>query len=157
MSVDSSVRMGRVIGADRRRTAPVPAALLVAGAGLLMASAAIHLNLWASGYRSIATIGPLFFAQGAFGILISLLVALIRRIFIALVGALYALATVIALQLASHGGLFGYRTTMSVPWAKTSLVIELAAIALLCAGGGLAVMTERAQVRRWRSLKSPLR
>jgi hypothetical protein len=149
--------MGRVIGADRRRTAPVPAALLVAGAALLMASAAIHLQLWANGYRSITTIGPLFFAQGAFGILISLLVALVRRVFVAFVGALYALATVIGLLFASHGGLFGYQTTMSVPWAKTSLIVELAAVALLCTGGGLAVMTERAHVQRWRSLKSARR
>jgi hypothetical protein len=155
VSLDSSVRTGRVLGAGRRPTAPVAAAFLIVGAALLMASAAIHLHLWATGYRKIGTIGPLFFAQGALGILLSLLVALIRRIFVALLAALFAVGTILGLLLASHGGLFGYRTTMSAPFAKTSLVIEVAAVALLLLGGTLAVSAERAHVRRWRSLKSP--
>jgi len=152
MGLDSSVRTGRVIGAGRRPTTPVAAAMLVLGAALLMASAVIHLHLWAAGYRHIGTIGPLFFAQAAFGILLSLLVALVRRIFIALLGALFALGTIVGLLLASHGGLFGYRTTMSVPWATTSLAIEVGAVVFLCLGGSLAVAAERAHVRRWRSL-----
>ena len=151
MGLDSSVRTGRVIGAGRRPTTPVAAAMLVLGAALLMASAVIHLHLWAAGYRHIGTIGPLFFAQAAFGILLSLLVALVRRIFIALLGALFALGTIVGLL---HGGLFGYLTTMSVPWATTSLAIEVGAVVFLCLGGSLAVAAERAHVRRWRSLKS---
>jgi hypothetical protein len=127
--------------------------LLVLGAALIMASAAIHLHLWATGYRHIGTIGPLFFAQGAVGILLAIVIALVRRIFVALVGALFSLASVVGLLLASHGGLFGYRTTMSVPWAKTALAIEIAAVVFLCIGGSLAVAAERAHVRRWRSSK----
>jgi|SRR5579875_1353446 len=39
-------------------------ALALAGAALMAASAAIHLDLWATGYQAIAVIGPLFLAQG---------------------------------------------------------------------------------------------
>jgi len=157
MSVDSSVRTGRVVGAGRRPTAPAASAMLIAGAALLLTSAAIHLHLWADGYRSIVTIGPLFFAQGVLGIFLGLLVALIRRIFVALVAALFALGTIVGLLLASHGGIFGYKTTMSAPWAQTTLEVEIAAVVLLCAGGAVAVWAERAHVRRWRSQKSATR
>ncbi len=37
--------------------------LRVAGAGLLFATAAIHLDLYLTGYRTIQTIGPLFLFQ----------------------------------------------------------------------------------------------
>jgi hypothetical protein len=127
----------------------------VLGAALLLTSAIIHLHLWADGFRRISTIGQLFFAQGALGILLSILIALIRRIFIALLGALFATGTIIGLLLASHGGIFGYRTTLSAPWAKTSLGVEAAAVVLLVGGGCLAVAAERAHIRRWRALKLP--
>ena len=148
-------RSGRVVGAGRRRTGPVASAVLVLGAALLLSSSIIHLHLWVDGFRRTSTIGQLFFAQGAVGIALSILVALIRRIFIALLGALFATGTIIALLLASHGGIFGYRTTLSAPFAKTALAVEAAAIVLLVGGGCLAVAAERAHVRRWRSLKLP--
>ena len=154
LSIDSDIP-ARVVGAGRRRTAPAASAILVAGAALLIASAVIHLHLWATGYRHIGTIGPLFFTQGAVGIFLSILIALIRRIFVALLGALFELGTMLGLLLASHGGLFGYQTTLSAPWAKTSLAIEAASMVALVAGGVLAVLAERAHVRRWRSLKLP--
>jgi LytS/YehU family sensor histidine kinase len=120
-----------------------------------MASAVIHLHLWAGGYRNVRTIGPLFFVQGVFGIVLSLSIALIRRISVAVLGALYAAGTVAGLLVAVHLGLFGYRTTMNVAWAETSLVIEVTAVVFLVIGGCLAVWFERAHVRRWRTTKSP--
>jgi urea transporter len=125
------------------------------GAALVLASAAIHMHLWATGYRHIGTIGPLFFTQGALGIALGILVALVRRPFIALLAALFALGTIVGLLLASHRGLFGYRTTMKAPWATTALSIEVAAVVLLCLGSVLAVSTERAHARYMRSFKSP--
>ena len=154
MSVERGVRTGRVLGAGRRATVPAASALLIAGAALVMASAAIHLHLWADGYRYIVTIGPLFFVQGLLGIFVSVLVALVRRVFVALLGALFSLGTIVGLLLASHGGLFGYRTTMSAPWASTALAVEIAAVALLCSGGALAVWAERSHVWRWRAQKT---
>ena len=141
----------QVVGRLRRR--PAPFSSWVRRCSLrLLSSTFIYGQLVTA---SIGTIGPLFFTQGAVGIFLSILIALIRRIFISLLGALFGLGTIIGLLLASHGGLFGYSTTLNAPWAKTSLGIEAASVIALVAGGLLAVVEERAHVRRWRSLKFP--
>ena len=55
---------------SRQRTQPVRLLLRVAGAGLLAATGAIHLDLYLTGYRTIPTIGWLFLLQviAAFGL-----------------------------------------------------------------------------------------
>src|SRR6201995_2072088 len=80
----SMTRLGTVRGAGRavrehaERPAPGwPAVVLrVAGAGLVIATAAIHLDLYLTGYRTIPTIGWLFLLQGiaAFGLGLAVLV-----------------------------------------------------------------------------------
>jgi hypothetical protein len=101
--------------------------VIVAGSALLLASAAIHLHLWADGYRYKATIGPLFFAQGVAGVLLSLAIALVRRVSVAVLGALFAAGTIAALLVSVHTGLFGYRSSINAPWAMTTVVIEATA------------------------------
>src|ERR1700732_5623099 len=74
----SMTRLGTVRGAGRAarenadRPAPGwPAVILrVVGSGLLIATAAIHLDLYLTGYRTIPTIGWLFLLQviAAFGL-----------------------------------------------------------------------------------------
>src|ERR1700724_2856359 len=74
----SMTRLGTIRGAGRpvrenaERPAPGwPAVILrVVGSGLLIATAAIHLDLYLTGYRTIPTIGWLFLLQGiaAFGL-----------------------------------------------------------------------------------------
>src|ERR1700747_3475241 len=56
---------GRAARTDAGRAAPGwPAVVLrVAGSGLLIATAAIHLDLYLTGYRTIPTIGWLFLLQ----------------------------------------------------------------------------------------------
>ncbi len=154
LSSDRDVRTGRALGAARRPTGPVVSLVIIVGAALLITSAAIHFHLWANGYRYKATIGPLFFVQGFFGVLLSLAIGLIRRVFVAVLGAVYATGTIAALLVSVHGGLFGYHSYMSAPWAETSVVIEAAAAVVLLMGGGLAVWVERAHIRRWRSSKT---
>ena len=129
--------------------------VIIAGAALLVTSAAIHLHLWANGYRYKTTIGPLFFAQGVLGVLLSLAIALVRRVSVAVIGALFAEGTIAALLMSVHVGLFGYRSYMNAPWAKTTVIIEAAAAVVLLIGGSLAVWVERAHIRRWRSFKTP--
>jgi len=129
--------------------------VIIAGAALLVTSAAIHLHLWANGYRYKTTIGPLFFAQGVLGVLLSLAIALVRRVSVAVIGALFAAGTIAALLMSVHVGLFGYRSYMNAPWAKTTVIIEAAAAVVLLIGGSLAVWVERAHIRRWRSFKTP--
>jgi hypothetical protein len=128
--------------------------VIIAGAALLVTSAAIHLHLWANGYRYKTTIGPLFFAQGVLGVLLSLAIALVRRVSVAVIGALFAAGTIAALLVSVHVGLFGYRSYMNAPWAKTTVIIEAAAAVVLLIGGSLAVWVERAHIRRWRSFKT---
>ena len=152
---DHDVRTGRAVGAGRRPTGPVVSLVIIAGAALLVTSAAIHLHLWANGYRYKTTIGPLFFAQGVLGVLLSLAIALVRRVSVAVIGALFAAGTIAALLVSVHVGLFGYRSYMNAPWAKTTVIIEAAAAVVLLIGGSLAVWVERAHIRRWRSFKTP--
>jgi len=155
VSSDHDVRTGRAVGAGRRPTGPVVSLVIIAGAALLVTSAAIHLHLWANGYRYKTTIGPLFFAQGVLGVLLSLAIALVRRVSVAVIGALFAAGTIAALLMSVHVGLFGYRSYMNAPWAKTTVIIEAAAAVVLLIGGSLAVWVERAHIRRWRSFKTP--
>jgi len=155
VSSDHDVRTGRAVGAGRRPTGPVVSLVIIAGAALLVTSAAIHLHLWANGYRYKTTIGPLFFAQGVLGVLLSLAIALVRRVSVAVIGALFAAGTIAALLVSVHVGLFGYRSYMNAPWAKTTVIIEAAAAVVLLIGGSLAVWVERAHIRWWRSFKTP--
>jgi len=148
VTVDRHARTGALVGAGRRPTGLVASLVCIAGAALLVVSAIIHLHLWASGYRSIKTIGPLFLVQGIFGLLLAISVALIRRVFIAILGALYAAGTGAGLLVAVHVGLFGFRESASAPWATTSLIIEGAAVVVLLAAGGLVLRGDRAGIRR---------
>jgi predicted lipoprotein with Yx(FWY)xxD motif len=106
--------------------------LRLAGAGLLAATGAIHLDLYLTGYRSIPTIGWLFLLQviTAFGLAAAVLASGSRLI--AAAGAGFALATLGGYLLSIWVGLFGFkeiRTTAGI----TAGIIEVAASAALAA------------------------
>ncbi len=106
--------------------------LRLAGAGLLAATGAIHLDLYLTGYRSIPTLGWLFLLQviTAFGLAATVLATGSRLI--AAAGAGFALATVGGYLLSVWIGLFGFkevRTTAGI----VAGVIEVAAFAALAA------------------------
>jgi predicted lipoprotein with Yx(FWY)xxD motif len=112
------------------------AALLIAGAGLLIASGAIHLDLYLTGYRTIPTIGWLFLLQviAAFGL--GLAVLALRSRLVAAAAAGFALSTLGGYLLSVWIGLFGFkevRTTAGI----VAGVLEVAAFAAL-AGFALA-------------------
>jgi len=111
--------------------------LRVAGAGLLIATGAIHLDLYLTGYRTIPTIGWLFLLQviAAFGLGPTVLAvgrpALVGRL-VAAAGAGFALATLGGYLLTVWAGLFGFkevRTTAGI----VAGVIEVAAFSVLAA------------------------
>src|SRR5690242_1711070 len=116
------------------------AVLRVAGAGLLTASGAIHLDLYLTGYRTIPVIGWLFLLQviAAFGLGLAVLATgrlVIASRLAAAVGALFALATLGGYLLSVWTGLFGFtevRTTAGI----IAGVIDVAAFAVLA---GLAL------------------
>jgi len=108
------------------------AGLRLAGAGLLAATGAIHLDLYLTGYRSIPVIGWLFLLQviAAFGLAAAVLATGNRLI--AAAGAGFALATLGGYLLSLWIGLFGFkeiRTTAGI----VAGVIEIAAFAVLAA------------------------
>ena len=112
--------------------------LRVAGSGLLIATAAIHLDLYLTGYRTIPTIGWLFLLQviAAFGLGLAVL-AIPGRFVIpgrlaAAAGAGFALATLGGYLLSVWIGLFGFkevRTTAGI----VAGVVEVAAFVVLAA------------------------
>jgi predicted lipoprotein with Yx(FWY)xxD motif len=127
----------KVIGPRRWRPAPPSRrlqqlGLRLAGAGLLAATGAIHLDLYLTGYRSIPTLGWLFLLQviSAFALAAAVLATGSRLT--AAAGAGFALATLGGYLLSTWAGLFGFkeiRTTAGV----VAGVIEVAAFAALAA------------------------
>jgi predicted lipoprotein with Yx(FWY)xxD motif len=133
----------------------------VAGSGLLIATAAIHLDLYLTGYRTIPTIGWLFLLQviAAFGLGLAVL-AIPSRLVItgrlaAAAGAGFALATLGGYILSVWIGLFGFtevRTTSGIVagTVEVAAFVVLAALALAPAAnapaGGAAAASFPAQI-----------
>src|SRR5580704_11907124 len=145
----SMTRLGTIRGAGRpvrenaERPAPGwPAVILrVVGSGLLIATAAIHLDLYLTGYRTIPTIGWLFLLQviAAFGLGLAVL-AIPRRLaagvlasrLAATAGAGFALATLGGYLLSVWTGLFGFKEVRTGAGIAAGLV-EVAAFVVLAA------------------------
>jgi hypothetical protein len=112
--------------------------LRVAGAGLLIAAGAIHLDLYLTGYRTIPTIGWLFLLQviAAFGLGLAVLAtggrAVIAGRLAAAGGAGFALATLGGYLLSVWTGLFGFQEVRTNAGLVAG-VIEVAAFAVLAA------------------------
>src|SRR5713101_226492 len=104
--------------------------LLVAGAGLLAATGAIHLDLYLTGYRSIPTIGWLFLLQVIAGFVLAAAVLVTRSPLVAAAGAGFALATLGGYLLSVWIGLFGFREVRTTAGIAAGL-IEVAAFAVL--------------------------
>jgi hypothetical protein len=113
--------------------------LAVAGAGLLVWSGVIHLQLWSDGYRGISVIGPLFLIQGIASIVLAVALAAFRRLVLLAAGAVLAAATAAGLLLSAGIGLFGYTESLAVPYAETSLVVEFTSAAVLAAAAAMVL------------------
>ena len=120
--------------------------LRLTGAGLLVATAAMHLDLYLTGFRTIPTIGPLFLFQVIVGFALALAILaapftpVTRRpvvdASIAAVGAGYAIATLGGYLLSLWVGLFGFHEIRSTAGTVAG-IIEIAAFGVLL---GLAVL-----------------
>jgi predicted lipoprotein with Yx(FWY)xxD motif len=104
--------------------------LRLAGAGLLFATAAIHLDLYLTGYRTIPTIGPLFLFQVIAGFLAGAVVLATASRLAAAVGAALALSTLGGYLLTVQFGLFGFREVRTTAGIVAG-VIEVAAFVVL--------------------------
>ena len=158
-------RLGTAKGAGRsgREYAERPApgwphlALRVVGSVLLIAAAAINLDLYLAGYRTIPTIGWLFLLQviAAFGLGLAVLVIPSRFVtasrLAAGAGAGFALATLGGYLLTVWIGLFGFKEVRTAAGIAAGLVevaafVALAALALApapAAADGAAVAPAR--------------
>jgi hypothetical protein len=114
---------------------------LVVGAALVATTAAIHLHLWASGYREIPTIGPLFLFQGIAGAILAVVVVAWRRLVTVVAAAGFMIATIGGLLLSVYVGLFGFRDTLAAPFAGLSLAVESAG-AVVLVSVGIALLLE---------------
>lgn len=116
---------------------------LVGGATLLV-SGYIHLRLWSSfGYRHIPTVGTLFVLQAVIGLLLGLALLFKPRVWLAVLGGAFALATITGFVISLTRGIFGFRDYWSAPFAVTAFVIELAAVVMNLTAAGLTVQRTR--------------
>jgi len=104
--------------------------LRTAGAGLLWATAAIHLDLYLTGYRNIGTIGWLFLVQVIAGFGLGALVLASGSRLVAAAGALFALSTLGGYLLTVQFGLFGFREIRTTAGIVAG-IIEIAAFIAL--------------------------
>jgi predicted lipoprotein with Yx(FWY)xxD motif len=125
------------------RTAPawLTIALRIVGPGLLIASGAIHLDLYLTGYRSIPTIGWLFLLQVIAAFVLGLAAAGLRSWLAAAAAAGFCLATLGGYILSVWIGLFGFkevRTTAGIVAGviEVAAFVALAALALTTPGPG---------------------
>jgi predicted lipoprotein with Yx(FWY)xxD motif len=104
----------------------------LAGGAALLATAAIHLDLYLTGYSTIPTIGVLFLLQviSAFALAIGV-VAVAQRL-IALAGAGFLLATLVGYLLSLRLSLFGFREVRTTAGIVAG-IIEIVGFATLAA------------------------
>lgn len=121
--------------------------LAVAGAALLVWSGVIHLQLWSDGYRDISVIGPLFLIQGITSIALALALIVFRRLVLLAAGAVLLAATAVGLLLSAGTGLFGYRESLAVPYAETSLAVEFTGAVVLMVAAVIALVASLATRR----------
>jgi hypothetical protein len=100
----------------------------------------IHFHLWLRvGYRQIATIGPLFLVQSIAGLVIGLFVMVIRRVWAAVLGAGFAVATLAGFLISVEHGLFNFTDSWSAPDAHLAFVIEIVTVVVLGVAGVLCL------------------
>ena len=105
----------------------------IAGAAFLIASGAIHLDLYLTGYNSIPTIGPLFLLQIISAYLLAIAIPVTGQRLAYAAGAAFAIGTLGGYLLSLKVGLFGFtevRTTSGI----VAGIIDVAAFAVLAAG-----------------------
>ena len=128
-----------------RRSWPGIAGL--AGAALLVASGAIHLDLYLTGYRSIPTIGWLFLLQVIAAFALAAAIALTGSPLAAAAGAGFAISTLGGYLLSLWVGLFGFtevRTTAGI----VAGIIDVAAFGALAIAAAPALPQGRDAGRR---------
>ena len=129
-----------------RRPRRLRPGLRLAGAGLLIAAGAVHLDLYLTGYRSIPVIGWLFLLQVIAAFVLAAVVLASGSRLAAAAGAGFAAATLGGYLLSVWIGLFGFREVRTTAGIVVGLieVAAFAVLAILAAGPGPAGQPARA-------------
>jgi hypothetical protein len=121
--------------------------LIWVGSLFVLGSSIIHFHLWDSfAYRALPTIGPLFLMQAIAGAVLAVVTSIFRKLLLVLAETGFAFATAGGLIISVNFGLFGWKDTMSAPYAGLALAVEFTAGALLLAASaimGRAWLAER--------------
>jgi hypothetical protein len=112
--------------------------LYIADAGLLVASALIHLHLWDIAYQHVKVLDVLFLVQVALALVAAIVLLATRHLLVVLAADVLMAGTIVGFILARTVGIFGFHLTFSSGLAYTVLIIEAAGIALL----SLTAMTQ---------------
>jgi predicted lipoprotein with Yx(FWY)xxD motif len=131
------------MGSIKGTSLPRRSWLGIVGAALLVASGAIHLDLYLTGYRTIPTIGPLFLLQVIAAFVLAAAILVTGSWLAAAAGAGFAISTLGGYLLSLWVGLFGFtevRTTAGI----VAGIIDVAAFATLA----LAAAPGLPQIRR---------
>ena len=118
------------MGSHEGSSLPRRSWLGIVGAALLVASGAIHLDLYVTGYRTIPTIGPLFLLQVIAAFVLAVAIPLTGNWLVAAAGAGFAVSVLGGYLLSLWVGLFGFtevRTTAGI----VAGIIDVAAFAAL--------------------------
>jgi predicted lipoprotein with Yx(FWY)xxD motif len=120
--------------------------LRLAGAGLLIAAGAVHLDLYLTGYRSIPVIGWLFLFQVIAAFVLAAVVLASGSRLAAAAGAGFAVATLGGYLLSIWIGLFGFKEVRTTAGIVAGLidVAAFAVLAILAAAPGPAGQPARA-------------
>ena len=121
------------VGSMRGASLPRRSWYGIAGAALLIASGAIHLDLYLTGYNSIPTIGPLFLLQIIAAFVLAIAIPLTGHRLAYAAGAAFAIGTLGGYLLSLKVGLFGFtevRTTAGI----VAAIIDVAAFTVLGCG-----------------------
>jgi predicted lipoprotein with Yx(FWY)xxD motif len=116
--------------AHRRGSSQLRLGLRLAGAGLLIAAGAVHLDLYLTGYRSIPVIGWLFLFQVIAAFVLAVVVLASGSRLAAAAGAGFAVATLGGYLLSVWIGLFGFKEVRTTAGIVAGL-IDVAAFAVL--------------------------
>jgi predicted lipoprotein with Yx(FWY)xxD motif len=121
---------------QRRHQDQLRLAMRVIGGGLLVATGAIHLDLYLTGYRSIPTIGWLFLLQLIAAFVLGAAVLVTGSRLASAAGALFAVATLGGYLLSLRIGLFGFREVRTTAGIVAGVIevaafVSLAVLALL--------------------------
>jgi predicted lipoprotein with Yx(FWY)xxD motif len=153
----STVMNGMKAMTGRQAQGPSWLLLRLAGAGLLLATAGIHLDLYLTGYRTIPTIGWLFLLQVIAGFLVGAVLLVTPSRLVAAVGAALALSTLGGYLLTVQFGLFGFRevrTTAGIVAAtiEVAAFVVLAVYAAAWDSAGRAAAAKDSAGRAWPGL-----